>query len=567
MQFTKIIKRSFIKWIIPFLVLFSLFLIAVAETPPEAVKFVILKPNNSTVGIPVTVTIEAQRSNNQIDTDYQDDVTLVTSGSATGGGLVDIINGVGAIQINDYVAETVILSLSDTESTGLDVSSTQELTFKDLKEAEILIKTIWNQNGFWFRDDDGDEAAATGFGTADVVKNTNIIDIAEETAFRLRFSIKARINNGSISPQIEFKQGGDCDAGDWTVITPTSDNFNLQSSSNFNDGDATTKQISTGSFVAGQILDSTNPATSLDLPKNKNTEYEWSLKVSGAIPSTTEFAFRITNGGQALNDYSLCPTLTTETPSSPPSPPPSSATPTGGGCVLPITLKISGKAYPGAQIVLAEKSSQGDKLVKKELVVSENGDFEIAYIGIPSDYYAYGLLVKDKEGRQTQTKVYNIDFTKDLFVVKDVFVPPTTDVTRAIVTKGDFVKVAGFASPNNKVKIELDNDITYESESNEKGNYQLLVNTARLSFGRHSIRVKQEDTTLGKESDFSLTRSFLVSNSTVPKADFSGDGKIDIKDWSIFLAFWKEKKQEVDLDGDGKVNISDLSIFLRAVKI
>jgi hypothetical protein len=53
----------------------------------------------------------------------------VTTGSATGGGSVDIVSGVGSIAINDTVAETVTLTLSDTQGTGLNVSSTQDVVF------------------------------------------------------------------------------------------------------------------------------------------------------------------------------------------------------------------------------------------------------------------------------------------------------------------------------------------------------------------------------------------------------------------------------------------------------
>lgn len=95
----------------------------------QATKFVILDPTDSIPGTPVTVTIQAQNCFDAVVTDYQNNVTLVTSGSATGGGLVDIINGVGTIEINDAVAETVNLSLSDTQSTGLDISSTQDVIF------------------------------------------------------------------------------------------------------------------------------------------------------------------------------------------------------------------------------------------------------------------------------------------------------------------------------------------------------------------------------------------------------------------------------------------------------
>ena len=96
---------------------------------PVATKFVILPPANGTVDAPVTVTVQAQKPDDSIDTNYQQDVTLHATGSATGGGVVDIVNGVGTKNISDTVAETVTLSLVDSQGTGLDVSSTHPLTF------------------------------------------------------------------------------------------------------------------------------------------------------------------------------------------------------------------------------------------------------------------------------------------------------------------------------------------------------------------------------------------------------------------------------------------------------
>lgn len=252
--------------------------------------------------------------------------------------------------------------------------------------------------------------------------------------------------------------------------------------------------------------------------------------------------------------------------------PPASSSGGGGGSALPLpNLRVSGKAYPGAQIILVEKSLRGDTLIRQEVPVSANGDFEIVNPGILFDQYTYSLIVKDKEGRQTQTKVYNIDFVNNIWVViKDFLVSPTISLARSIVTKGDFIKVVGYASVNNKIKIELDNDAIYETSANEKGEYQLLINTASLPLGSHTIRANQTDLAVNKESDFSLTAGFLVSNSTVPQADFNNDGKVDIKDWSIFLARWTQggeaDKKLMDLNSDAKLDISDLGIFLRSLR-
>jgi len=114
--------------------------VVVTSIPIVATRFVIIDPNDSVVGTPATVTVKAEDNFGSVETTYQNDVTLNVSGSATGGGLVDIVNGVGTLSISDTVAETVSLSLSDTQSTGLDVSSTQSLVFSPL--GTIIVRPV-----------------------------------------------------------------------------------------------------------------------------------------------------------------------------------------------------------------------------------------------------------------------------------------------------------------------------------------------------------------------------------------------------------------------------------------
>jgi urease beta subunit len=94
-----------------------------------AAQFVILNPPDGTVGTAISVTVQALDQYGNLVTTENRDVTLLTTGSATGGGLVNIQNGTGTLSINDQVAETVILTLSDTEVTGLAVSSVQDVIF------------------------------------------------------------------------------------------------------------------------------------------------------------------------------------------------------------------------------------------------------------------------------------------------------------------------------------------------------------------------------------------------------------------------------------------------------
>ena len=97
---------------------------------PGAVQFIFANvPSSATVGNSVTVNVDAVDSSNNTVTSFNGGVTVTLSGSATGGGLVNIVNGVGTATINDSTAETVTLGLSDTQNTGLGVVSTAQIVF------------------------------------------------------------------------------------------------------------------------------------------------------------------------------------------------------------------------------------------------------------------------------------------------------------------------------------------------------------------------------------------------------------------------------------------------------
>lgn len=110
------------------------------------ITFVINAPSTGIKGVPVTVKIEARGANTRgsIQRDYNGAVTLETSGSATGEGLVNIINGIGTAEINDSVAETVTLSLIDTENTGITLGTEKTILFEEPQAVEIVIDTIGN---------------------------------------------------------------------------------------------------------------------------------------------------------------------------------------------------------------------------------------------------------------------------------------------------------------------------------------------------------------------------------------------------------------------------------------
>lgn len=546
-----------LKYFAPSLLLICFLIPSSVGAASVAVKFVILKPTDGTVGTPVTVTIEAQKSNNQVDTAYQNDVTLVTSGSATGGGLVDIVNGVGTRGINDSVAETVILSLSDTEATGLDVSSTREVVFAPLGGG-----AVWNQSNFWFRDDDGSESSATSLGNPGAEVGTDdAVSIKDQTEFnrgkifRLRIAFRAQQDLGTIKPRLEFREEK---SNNWQVVG-TEGVFVLRDSPNVANGVPTTQQVAAGSgFVPGLFLDTQNLAPEfLVLSKNEKTDYEWSLELTyeefhQATGKT--YYFRVTNDGVPLDLYNYARMI---------------FGPVTSG--QPTEIKFSGRAYPESKITIFAKKFDEEFPIKRQDIVSLTGEFDVSYIGILQSNYNYSLVIEDREGRVSQVKSYNLGVYANTLNAKDILAPPTLGFLRSVLSKGDFVSVRGYASPGNSVELEIDNRIiTGKVTAGGDGRYEWLVNTAGLDFGNHKVRARQSGG-FQKISEWSPTAVFVISKLISPKTDFNNDGIISINDWSVFLSRWGSKdealKKQIDLNGDDKVNISDFSIFIRTVKL
>ena len=424
---------------------------------------------------------------------------------------------------------------------------------------------LWHQIDFWFRDDDGGEASATGWGDGNLSSKSNLeTDNRElrEGIFRLRIAIKAVRAGGTITPRLEFKsasQAGDCEGTGWiSVSDDQKQRFVLRDSPNLENRASTTQEISAGhDFIAGYFFESENPGPSQTLAKNEKTEYEWSLKdIQGYIREGI-FTFRITNNGVPLDTYGQCPSRVFK----PPSPGPS---------VRPTTVTFSGTAFPDVKIFVVNKDVKYEKIISQDAVTEKDGSFRVSFVGVLQSQQSFGLMMKDKEGRTTHTKFFNENTMSDDFIEKDLVVPPTVGFTCHAVTRGEKAVITGYASPGSDVLVELESGMKEKTKARSDGSYAVEVSTGPLEFGTHEVRIKQTLAHKKQESDFSPTKTFAVSRLLLPQADFSGDGRVDIKDWSIFLSRWTSRdmnrKKEVDLNQDGKIDISDFSLFIRTIR-
>src|SRR3989344_244828 len=192
-----------------------------------------------------------------------------------------------------------------------------------------VLEATYDQEHFWFRDDDGSESAATGYGTGNLAVDANIG--ASETfavgqAFRLRMGLlknNAGVANLTATPKLQFKAGGttgSCTTDSWTSVNIeslcSSEAFCQAASDNFTDGTATTRQLdATHTLIGGDMIDADGVANSATFDSDSNAdhaEWEWMLDSSNAAISTV-YTFRIApSESSTYANYTKCPTLETD---------------------------------------------------------------------------------------------------------------------------------------------------------------------------------------------------------------------------------------------------------------
>jgi hypothetical protein len=246
----------------------------------------------------------------------------------------------------------------------------------------------------------------------------------------------------------------------------------------------------------------------------------------------------------------------------------------GGGAppLPPMQTKVIfiGLAYPKSPVTLLE-----DGKVAATTLAGPDARFRIELIDIPPGNYVFTLYTEDKEGRRSNSLTFQISVTAGVTTqVSGIFLPPTIDVDKEKVKRGEPILIFGQTLPQAEVLINISSEKEYflKTTSSPEGFYSYDFLTEQLEFGSHFV--KSRSSKAGEVSAWSRTVSFEVTQETRYKikkcgrGDLNCDGRVNLIDFSI-AAYWYKKRlspafakiEKERLNGDGKVDLVDFSIM------
>ena len=238
----------------------------------------------------------------------------------------------------------------------------------------------------------------------------------------------------------------------------------------------------------------------------------------------------------------------------------------GGGWTPPsVETKVvfKGKAYPNSSIAIL-KDGKTTTIVKAD----SKADFRAEITNITAGIYTFGLWAEDKNGIKSIT--YTLTFrvlSNTTTTVSGIFLPPTIDLDKTSLQKGEILNIFGQAVPEVKVDVHiLSSEIVEKTQTDEIGAWLLAFNTQPLEEGTHITKARFN---LNEEerSGFSGLLTFYIGEGVLPeelcpRADLNKDGRTNLIDFSILLYWWGTNNACCDQNQNGIVDLPDFSITM-----
>lgn len=236
----------------------------------------------------------------------------------------------------------------------------------------------------------------------------------------------------------------------------------------------------------------------------------------------------------------------------------------GGGWSPPSTKVIlQGKAYPDAEITILK-----DGQVIIVITADPQANFKVELTTLTAGTYTFGVWAEDKDGRRSITFTFTVSITSGtITTVGGIFLPPTIELEKTSVNKGEILNILGQTAPQSEVSIHIESPeaIIKKTTADSEGDWDYPFDTTPLEEGSHTVRAKA-GTAEGLLSSYSNVLAFDIGKG-IPgvigeQADLNGDGKVNLVDFSILLYWWGRANDLADQNNNGVVDLADFSIMM-----
>ena len=233
---------------------------------------------------------------------------------------------------------------------------------------------------------------------------------------------------------------------------------------------------------------------------------------------------------------------------------------------------FSGLVYPDSQVFLLK-----DAELIESTTSGSDAFFSMSVGDLTGGYYHFFLYSEDYQGRRSSLSNFYIYVPRGAQMeVTDIFIPPTVDVDKVEVKRGDDVLIFGQTVPSSNVTIMVNASPAFyvETYSDEKGFYEYVLNTSDLNYGTYYTKSKF---TVGEgiSSVYSRTALFDVTDRNIKKetigvlkGDLNNDRRVNLIDFSIASYWFREalsvEMREIEcerLNCDGVIDLVDFSIM------